>query len=162
MFRDGCKRFLRFWAPSGLIEAYRLWRGGPSSRLFPWRDNYPQLAKVRVEELFPGIDSLAVNIPLNAVSGEDEWALPPRELAVLGAICIYSRPQRVFEIGTYKGASTSAIALDTPETTEVFTIDPLRLDATPMLVTKRWIPVVLPMAYMCSILCILNLQGESR
>ncbi|MGA3323271.1 MAG: class I SAM-dependent methyltransferase [Terriglobia bacterium] len=114
---------MRFWAPSGLLETYRVWRGGPSGRLFPWRDNYPHLAKVRIEELFPGVDSLVLNIPLNAASGKDEWILPPRELAVLGAICMYCRPQRVFEIGTYKGASTSTIALNTPETTEVFTLD---------------------------------------
>ena len=123
MFLDGCKRFLKFWAPSGLLEAYRLGRGRPSRRLFQGRDNYPHLAKVRIEELFPGIHSLAVNIPFNAVTGEDEWIMPPRELAVLGAICMYCRPQRVFEIGTYKGSSTLAMALNTPETTEVFTLD---------------------------------------
>ena len=110
MFLDGCKRFLKFWAPAGLLEAYRLSRSQPSRRWFHRRDIYPRLAKVRIE-LFPGIDSLAVNPPLNAVSGEDEWTLPPRELAVLGAVCLHCQPQQVFEIGTYKGSATSVIRL---------------------------------------------------
>jgi hypothetical protein len=123
VFLDGCKRFLKFWAPSGLLEAYRLSRSQPPRHWLHWRDAYPRLPKVRIEELFPGIDSLAVNVPLSAVSGEDEWILPPRELAVLGAICMYCHPQRVFEIGTYKGSSALTMALNTPESTEVFTLD---------------------------------------
>jgi predicted O-methyltransferase YrrM len=117
------KRLVRFWVPSGLLEAYRSARGLPPQRRFPWQDGYPRLPKIRLEEMFPGIGALALNLPLNAVAGADDMQLPVGELAVLGAICRYWRPQRVFEIGTYKGASTAAIALNTPANSEVFTLD---------------------------------------
>lgn len=118
-----CKRFLRFWAPAGLLEAYRKLKGHRLRRRTQPGDEDPQLAKVKIEDLFPGVDSLAVNIPLNSASGEDDWNLPFRELTVLAAICTHCRPRRVFEIGTYKGSSTLAIALNTPGATEVFTLD---------------------------------------
>jgi predicted O-methyltransferase YrrM len=123
MITDACKRFLKFWAPSGLLEAYHTLRGKRSRRRLHQREVDLQLPKVSVEELFPGASSLAVSIPPSSLSGGDDWILPPYELAVVGAICMCQRPRRVFEIGTYKGCSTIAMAMNTPETTEVFTLD---------------------------------------
>ena len=123
MIPNVCKRFLKFWVPSGLLEAYRLSRGQSFRRRLKWSEGYPQLAKARVEEMFPGVESLEVKIPFVAVSGGDECVLPTRELAVLAGICMCRKPQHVFEIGTYQGSSTTAIALNTPESTEVYTLD---------------------------------------
>ncbi len=127
MFPESCKKFLKPWIPRSLRGAYHRLRGRPIGHILNQRDDYPQLKQVGIEELFPGIGSLAARLPLIATNGEDSSPLPPRELAVLGAICLYCKPRRVFEIGTYQGGSTLVIALNTPEDTVVYTLD---LDAS--------------------------------
>ncbi len=123
MLLKTCKGFLKFWIPSGLLGIYHRWRHRPIRQILNWQIDYPQLNKVRVEDLFPGIDSVVTRVPLIALNTEDPWTLPLRELAVLAAICLYRQPRRIFEIGTYQGASTLAIALNTPEDAEVYTLD---------------------------------------
>lgn len=51
------------------------------------------------------------------------WAMPENELLVLSTICQLLKPQRVFEFGTFTGASTLAIAANTPAETEIHTLD---------------------------------------
>ncbi|MEE2642264.1 MAG: class I SAM-dependent methyltransferase [Planctomycetota bacterium] len=51
------------------------------------------------------------------------WAMPENELMVLSTLCQLLRPQRVFEFGTFTGASTLAMAANTPETTRIQTLD---------------------------------------
>jgi predicted O-methyltransferase YrrM len=53
----------------------------------------------------------------------DIGSLPLAELTILGAISRYMNPRSVFEIGTYRGLSTLAIAMNTPDDTELFTLD---------------------------------------
>jgi SAM-dependent methyltransferase len=43
VFRGGCKQFLKFWAPSGLLDAYRRGRGRPSRRNFQKDDELTQM-----------------------------------------------------------------------------------------------------------------------
>lgn len=51
------------------------------------------------------------------------WAMPENELLVLSAICQVLKPKQVFEFGTFTGASTLAIAANTPDETRIHTLD---------------------------------------
>jgi predicted O-methyltransferase YrrM len=51
------------------------------------------------------------------------------ELAVLGAVTALAKPKRIFEIGTFMGRTTSVFVLNSPATSEVFTLD-LPVDKT--------------------------------
>jgi len=74
-------------------------------------------------ELFPNIELSMVSFPVSQVQGWHEWTMPPLERLTLGAICNYFRPRRIFEIGTYIGASTLIIAINSSPDTEIFTLD---------------------------------------
>lgn len=49
--------------------------------------------------------------------------LPLTESLTLAAVCQHVAPKKVFEIGTYKGASTLVMAMHTPPETEILTLD---------------------------------------
>jgi len=72
--------------------------------------------------LFPGIEKIRVDLPVRQLTGQS-GSLPLRELTVLSAVCRYVKPRRVFEIGTFRGKSTLALAMHSPADCEVFTLD---------------------------------------
>ena len=49
--------------------------------------------------------------------------LPHKEQLAIGAICREIEPDKVFEIGTYKGSTTLIFALNTPSKTKITTLD---------------------------------------
>lgn len=51
------------------------------------------------------------------------WAMPENELMILATICKVLQPEKVFEFGTFTGASTLAIASNSREDVEVHTLD---------------------------------------
>jgi predicted O-methyltransferase YrrM len=71
--------------------------------------------------------------PLNICLGTNRWTLQafpgvgasvsPLECMVLAALSQFSRAKRVFEFGTYKGVSTTQLALNVAEGGMVFTLD---------------------------------------
>ena len=84
---------------------------------------YPTLPEIRLDELLGPSDAVDLRLPMAAVDAADTWTMPPAELAALGAICARTRPQRIFEIGTYTGLSTLAMAMNAPADAEIFTLD---------------------------------------
>ena len=101
--------------PPILLAGYRHIRKGISGR-----DR--RLAQRPVTELFPGIEQVSVCFPFSQLPRE-RGMLPLGEILTLAAICECVRPRRIFEIGTYKGASTLLMAIHTPDDAEIFTLD---------------------------------------
>jgi len=114
------KGVLKYWTPSGILAEYYRRRQGPL-RMPP---DMPRLLPVRgLGELFPGIQSTEVRFPVSLLEGRGEWTLPLAELSTLIAICSHTRPRRIYEMGTYTGTATLAMAMNTPRSTEIFTLD---------------------------------------
>ncbi|MCS6859891.1 MAG: class I SAM-dependent methyltransferase [Abditibacteriales bacterium] len=119
------KSFLKFWVPAGVLELYRNSRGNQPQLVvesMPYETQF-LLPKRSLVDIFPGIESIVVNITVSQVYEQDEWMMPLKEMLTLAAICRYVQPRTVFEIGTYRGASTLLIAMNTPDDTEIFTLD---------------------------------------
>ena len=74
-------------------------------------------------ELFPGIDTVHVTTPVSELYRPRDMVVPLPELLTLAAICRYIKPRRIFEIGTYTGSSTLEMAINTPDDTEILTLD---------------------------------------
>jgi predicted O-methyltransferase YrrM len=83
----------------------------------------PTLPERALDQLLGDGDGVDVRVPRAAVGAADAWTMPLAELAALGAICARARPRRIFEIGTYTGLSTLAMALNVPAGVEIFTLD---------------------------------------
>ncbi len=84
----------------------------------------PQLLPVRgLSELFPGIERAEVRFPISRLERQGEWALPLAELLTVAAICRYTQPRRIYEMGTYTGATTLGMVLNAPDDAEVYTLD---------------------------------------
>jgi predicted O-methyltransferase YrrM len=121
MFAARARSWLRFWAPAGLLENYRKQRGdgvdaqsvAPAFRL-PTRS---------LAELFPGIESVLVQVPTSEITRDENWELGLPELLVVGAIVAHMQPGRVFEIGTFTGSAALLAAANSPEQAEVITLD---------------------------------------
>lgn len=73
--------------------------------------------------LFPGIESIAVTVLTSELYRPRDMVLPLVDILTLAAVTKHFQPQRVFEIGTYSGSSTLAVAMNAPRQTEVFTLD---------------------------------------
>jgi predicted O-methyltransferase YrrM len=73
-------------------------------------------------ELFPGINDTTVDLPISQLA-RPPGTLPLTELLVLCAVTRHLQPKRIFEIGTFRGASTALLAQHSPEHAEVFTLD---------------------------------------
>src|SRR5690349_4608970 len=80
------------------------------------------IAQSDVRQLFPGIETVSAKIPFEQLVG-GPGQLPLAESVTLGLLCAHLRPPRIFEIGTFKGLSTLTMAMNTPEDTEIFTLD---------------------------------------
>jgi predicted O-methyltransferase YrrM len=76
-----------------------------------------------VVELFPGIEKLSAQLGLAHIPRRPDMVMPLAETLVIAAICQWLRPRQVFEIGTYTGATTLAIALNSPDDAKIYTLD---------------------------------------
>jgi predicted O-methyltransferase YrrM len=76
-----------------------------------------------LEELYPGIQGAEVRLSASHLSGCGDWSLPLRELFALATICSHMRPRCVYEIGTYTGAATLALAMNTPPDARIVTLE---------------------------------------
>ena len=81
------------------------------------------LPEASLVELFPGIDAVHVTTPVSELYRPRSMVVPLPELLTLAAICHYIKPRRIFEIGTYTGSSTLEMAINTPDETEILTLD---------------------------------------
>jgi predicted O-methyltransferase YrrM len=111
------KNFLKPLTPPIILDLYRKLR---SQGLFQGASH--PLSKAEIQRLFPGIETVPAIVHcahIIAVPGQ----LPLTESVVLASICKYLKPRRIFEIGTYRGASTLTMAMNTPADTEILTLD---------------------------------------
>jgi predicted O-methyltransferase YrrM len=88
-----------------------------------------KLPKRSLTDLFPGIERASVQLNLAHVPDRPDMVMPLSETLIIGAICQWIAPRRAFEIGTYRGATALAIAMNSPDDAIVFTLDlPPRAD----------------------------------
>jgi hypothetical protein len=92
-----------------------LWRNKPEPRF-----NLPVRS---ITELFPGIEKLSAQLALIHIPRRADMVMPLAETLVLAAICQWLRPRQAFEIGTYTGATSLAIALNSPDDAKIYTLD---------------------------------------
>jgi predicted O-methyltransferase YrrM len=124
---SGVKDRLRPMLPLPLLELWRKARrvGGAISDVT--RRDYPAatfaLPTQSLEQAFPGISATPVAVDVSDLDRGDEWQLPLAEFVALVAICRYLGPRRIFELGTYLGSTTLAMARATPDDSEIFTLD---------------------------------------
>jgi predicted O-methyltransferase YrrM len=94
-------------------------------RLTGEKDDSPNASGIRqfdLRQLFPGIETASAEIAYGQFVG-GPGQLPLTEAVTLGLLCRHLRPRRIFEVGTFKGLSTLTMAMNTPEDTEIFTLD---------------------------------------
>ncbi len=120
------KSWFKPWLPPRFLEFYGAARSHLTSK------ERAEAAEEEVQfslpsralgKLFPAIESIELDIPVSQIYRQDEWALPLTELLTVAAICKYTRPRKILEIGTYTGSTTLLMATNTPRETQVFTLD---------------------------------------
>lgn len=107
--------------PTSLSDQRRMERAREEAqRLF---ERSRRIADRDLEQLFPGISECrgviqAAAPPLNGIGN-----VQPYELIVISTICKYLNPDLVFEFGTFNGLTTLHLAMNSPESAQVVTID---------------------------------------
>lgn len=81
-------------------------------------DRYPAIPTIELSELFPGVPEIIVTMDV----GRNYWNITPLELYSLSCIAISCNPKKIFEIGTYDGATTLQLAKCCPNS-QIFTMD---------------------------------------
>ncbi len=81
-----------------------------------------QIPRASLERIFPSIGKTEFRMDGSQLQ-RGPGTLPVLEYLLLSAICAHCRPRRIFEIGTFRGSSTLALALNSPDEAEVFTLD---------------------------------------
>jgi predicted O-methyltransferase YrrM len=119
---EAAKAVIRFWLPNGLLTMYRQ-RAMVHRDLSSDHDVQFALPEKTLQELLPGIEQLAVTLPVSEIVRPESMVLPLPELLTLAAICRFLQPRRIFEFGTYTGSSTLLLATHSPEDAEVYTVD---------------------------------------
>lgn len=125
---NGSKSLIKSLLPPALLHGYRKVRYGSQYDDAAAASERAQAAQAVLPartllELFPGIDTVNVTLPASEINRPRDMVVPLAELLTLGAICRHLRPQRIFEIGTYTGSSTLVMAMNTPDDTELTTLD---------------------------------------
>jgi predicted O-methyltransferase YrrM len=82
-----------------------------------------KLPKRSITEIFPGIDNVSARLSLAHIPDRPDMVMPLKETLVIAAICQWLQPRRAFEIGTYTGTTTLAIAMNSPEDAKICTLD---------------------------------------
>lgn len=118
--RSVVKAFL----PYGLVE----WRRRslirrPDAVSVATRTEPLSLESRTLPDLFPGVESAEVLLPLSEVLRNNFMVSPVRELAALAAMCCFTRPERIFEFGTYIGSATLVMAMNAGPDCLVDTLD---------------------------------------
>jgi predicted O-methyltransferase YrrM len=81
-------------------------------------DRHPAIPTVELPELFPDTHGMIVTMEV----GYNYWNISPLELYLLSCIAISCKPRKIFEIGTYDGATSLQLAKCCPNS-QVFTLD---------------------------------------
>ena len=114
------KKLLYWLAPHGLILIHekrrRTYAESDLRRDF-------RLPVAELTELFPGIGGLSVQLTPDQFYRPPSMVLPLSELLTLMALCRYLSPKRLFEMGTFRGDSSLAMARSTAEDARIWTLD---------------------------------------
>ena len=114
------KKLVYWFAPHGLVMRYEFWRHKiDSKRIY----SAYRLPERELAEIFPGIERQVVGLTPGSFFRPPTMVLPLAELLTLMAICQHKSFSKAFEIGTFSGESTQAIALSTPPEARVSTLD---------------------------------------
>ena len=111
------KNVIKLLTPPIVLSLHRRVRGQALFESVPHR-----LVKADLQQLFPGIEAVSVSVPCAPIVARP-GQLPLTELVVLASVCKHLKPRRIFEIGTYQGASALTMAMNTPADTEILTLD---------------------------------------
>jgi predicted O-methyltransferase YrrM len=76
-----------------------------------------------LEDLFPGAGAVQIAFPAIEIQRARSMVLPLGELLTIAAICRQRRPRRIFEIGTFTGATSLLIAMNIGADDQLFTLD---------------------------------------
>jgi hypothetical protein len=110
--------WLRAWSPPVVWRtAQRLRARARYGRLPTW-----ELPCRRISDLWPAANEAEVAL-IPKQMRQHLWGMPEHELLILGAITRAVSPERIVEFGTFTGASTLTIALNSPPNARVVTVD---------------------------------------
>jgi predicted O-methyltransferase YrrM len=117
---------VRQYLPPALLELYRRMRGRARVQdehtLRSLNRNF-LLPSRELDDLFPGASSVEIAFPAVEIQRAKSMVLPLGELLTIAAICRQRRPKRVFEIGTFTGATSLLIAMNIGADDELLTLD---------------------------------------
>ena len=82
-----------------------------------------KLPKRSIAEIFPGSENFSARLSLAHIPNRPDMVMPLKETLVIATICQWLQPRRAFEIGTFTGTTTLAIAMNSAEDAEIFTLD---------------------------------------
>ena len=85
---------------------------------YRWIDRYPNIPSIQFNELFPDADKHVIKMEV----AKKIWNIMPQELYIMSCIVQELQPEKIFEFGTYDGATTMQLASCSPHA-EVVTID---------------------------------------
>jgi predicted O-methyltransferase YrrM len=135
---DFAKRYAA--AAGGALYAFTLGVGEPQNRRliqeiarrFGHRDgDAPRLPTIEVDQLTAATTSVALPEPI-----ANDGNVSLLELLVLARLVRELQPRRVFEIGTFDGRTTLALAMNAPDEAQIYTLD-LPADTTTALAIER-------------------------
>ena len=119
-------RSLKNMLPYGVVEARRRARSRQALRargeFHPAGASF-SLPTRTLDDLFPGCSKQETTVTPTLIPDRPDMVMPLAEVVALGAIVRYLRPRRMFELGTFTGASTLTMALNSPPDAEIFTLD---------------------------------------
>lgn len=116
------RRAVRACMPYGLVERRRRRMAADRGRV---GEPIPLSIEERsVDRLLPRGVPETVQLPTAELVRCDFMVSPPRELAVIGAICRAMAPNRIFEFGTYIGSATRVMAMNCDAQIATLDIDP--------------------------------------
>ena len=115
---------LKRWIPPAILERHR---ARLAQRFLREAGATPETARLQLPvrtlaELFPGIENTRLVFDAGGIARPRDMVLPLPEALSLSAIASYLQPHRSFEIGTFTGVSTLALALNAPDA-QIWTLD---------------------------------------
>jgi predicted O-methyltransferase YrrM len=111
----------RFVIPGGLWDVYSTAKQRRRARHFV--EPLFKLPRRSVTDIFPRIETKSVHLSLAHVPDRPDMVMPLTETLTIGAISQWLQPKRVFEIGTYRGTTALALAMNSPDDATIFTLD---------------------------------------
>ena len=101
----------------GFLSPKRYWDLAQSAT---W--NYGKAPGKRISDLFPGIQNIDIDIR-RGLDRSPSTSVNMHELAVLCALAKFTEAKNILEIGTFRGNTTLNLAVNTPQSTNIKTVD---------------------------------------